>query len=86
MRGRDAQGKKYEETARVINLSSSGIFVLIGRLIQPGEEVSVRITLPTGSLTWGTSKLATIGNVVRSELQSDEAVGIAIKFQAYKFQ
>jgi hypothetical protein len=85
VRGRDPLGKKFEENARVINLSTSGIYVLVHRSIQPGDVLSLRIALPTGSLRWGTSNLSANGIVVRNELQSDGVTGIAIKFMTYKF-
>jgi len=85
VKGYDAQGVKFAEKARVINLSTSGIFVVTKRSIRNETEVYVKIAFPTGSLEWGTSKLATSGKVVRNEFQSDGSVGIAIKFQSYKF-
>jgi hypothetical protein len=85
LQGRDALDRKFAENARVINLSASGIFVVTQCSIQNNTEVQVKIALPTRSLKWGTSNLATSGNVVRNELQSDGAVGIAIHFQGYKF-
>ena len=85
VKGRDAEGVKFAENARVINLSASGILAVTQHPIQNDTEVHVKIALPTGSLEWGISKLATNGNVVRNEIQSDGTVGIAIKFQNYKF-
>lgn len=85
VKGRDAEGVKFAENARVINLSASGILAVTQHPIQDNTEVHVKIALPTGSVEWGTSKLATKGNVVRNDIQSDGAVGIAIKLQDYKF-
>jgi hypothetical protein len=83
--GRDENGKKFEENARVISLSTSGIYMLLNRSIYTGEELSVRIALPTGSLKLGTSKLATTGIVIRGEPQSTGVFGIAVKFNHYRF-
>ena len=85
VKGYDEQGLKFIEKARVLNLSQSGIFLVTNRSIRPETEVYVKIALPTGSLEWGTSKLLTSGIVTRNEFQSDGSVGIAIKFQHYKF-
>lgn len=85
VKGYDSQGQKFAEKARVINLSTCGIFVVTKRSIQNETEVYVKIALPTGSLEWGTSKLLTSGIVIRNEFQSDGSVGLAIKFQRYKF-
>lgn len=85
VKGVDKLGNKFAEEARVINLSSSGTFLVTLRSIQIYTDVQVKIALPTGSLKWGTSNLTASGNVVRNEDQLDGAVGIAIKFQGYRF-
>jgi hypothetical protein len=46
--------------------------------IQKALELSVKITFPTGSLKWGTSKLVINGVVVRTEALSEGVLGIAI--------
>lgn len=85
IQGHDTRGKKFSERGRVMNLSSSGILLVTDFSLPENTEVLVKIALPTGSLEWGTSRLATIGNVVRNELQLDGRVGIGIKFLSYKF-
>jgi hypothetical protein len=85
VQGCDSAGKRYKGNARVINLSTGGIYMMFDRSIQKGGTLSVRIALPTGSLQWGISRLATKGNVIRSEFQSDGNYGIAVQFQDYKF-
>lgn len=85
VKDRLTQGKDFSDTGRVLNLSSAGMFVVANQEIQKDTEVIVRIAIPSGSLKWGTSKLNTVGNVVRDEIQSDGKVGLAIKFQGFKF-
>jgi hypothetical protein len=85
VRGFDPQGQKFEEKARVINLSATGIYVQILCPIQIGANLSVQVAFPTGSLRWGTSNLDLQGSVVRSEMQSDGVSGIAIRFYTYRF-
>jgi hypothetical protein len=85
VKSRDAQELNFAENVRVINLSTSGIYVVAHRSIRIDTQVYVKIAFPTGSLRWGTPRLATTGKVVRVEVQSDGAVGIAIKFQSYQF-
>jgi hypothetical protein len=85
VRGLDARGKKYEESARVINLSRGGAYALIKRPMEAGDVLSVQIAFPTGSLQWGTPKLATNAVVKRSELKGGELCGIAIEFQGFRF-
>ena len=85
VRGCSLNGKKFEENAAVLNLSASGVYVLLNCFIQKDQELSVKIAFPTGSLEMGTSKLATTGIVVRTEALSEGVLGIAIKFQHYRF-
>jgi hypothetical protein len=58
--------------------------MLIDRYIEKDQELLVKIAFPTGSLKWGTSNLATIGGVVRTDFL-DNVIGVAIKFQHYRF-
>ena len=85
VRGRSINGKKFEENATVLNLSSIGAYVLLNRSIEIGQELSVSIAFPTGSLEIGTSKLSTSAIVVRTENYSEGVLAIAIKFQHYRF-
>ncbi len=85
VRGLDARGNESIQNARVINLSTGGIFIVAQQPIQNNSEVHVNIALGTGSHALGTSRLATRGNVIRNELQADGAVGLAIQFQGYAF-
>ncbi len=85
VRGKDLEGKRFEEHARVINLSSGGVYMLLNRAIPVGEDLTVRIALPTGSLSLGSSKLATSGTVMRGEPKTSGFFGIAVKFNRYRF-
>jgi len=85
VRGASFDGKKFEENGTVLNLSASGAYVLLNHIIKNGQDLSVKIAFPTGSLEWGSSKLATTGVVVRTEGLSEEVLGIAIMFQDYRF-
>jgi hypothetical protein len=85
IRGTDKYGKKFDENARVINLSGSGIYALLNRYIPNGSVLSVNIALPTGNLEWGTSKIATTGIVLRGKIHPNGFFGIAIKIQQCRF-
>ena len=85
VQGWDENGVKFTENARVTNLSSCGVFISTRQFIRNNTEVHLKIALPTGTLKWGSSKLVTSGLVMRSELQSNGMVSIAIKFLDYKF-
>jgi hypothetical protein len=83
--GCNREGKKFEEYATVLNLSASGAYMVLNRSIIPGQDLSVKISMPTGSLESGTFKLATAAQVVRAEPLGGIVLGIAIKFQHYRF-
>lgn len=85
VRGSFQDGKKFEEYAIVTNLSACGAYLLLSRNIEVGQILSMKIAFPTGSLDLGSSKLAATGLVVRTEIQSESVLGIAIEFQNYRF-
>lgn len=86
VKGRDQRGREFEENARVLNLSASGIYLLLNRLLEDGQQLNVRIALPTGSLKLGTSRLVTEGIVIREESLSAGVMGVAVKFNHYRFR
>lgn len=85
IRASSVDGKKFEENATVLNLSATGVYMLLNRSIQKGQDVSLRIAFPTGSLELGSSKLATTGVVVRTEPLSEGQLGVAVRIQNYRF-
>jgi hypothetical protein len=85
IRGYTSNGKLFEEVGRAINLSRSGVYILLNREIPNGSKLSILITFPNGLLKIGTSKLAVPGVVVRGETHSDTVYGIGVKFDDYRF-
>jgi hypothetical protein len=83
--GQDGAGKKFKENGRMVNLSRSGIFVLVSQAIPDCHEVTVHIVLPPGVQEYESSKLTMTGKVVRSEPCLDGTFGVAIKFQKVHF-
>jgi hypothetical protein len=83
--GHDANGNKFEENGRSLNLSRNGVYLVIRGEIPTGAEVSIRLALPTGLLTPQSSNLSVKGTVVRGEPHSGTNYGIAITFQKYRF-
>ena len=84
--GNITNGKKFEENATVLNLSAGGAYLLLNRKIENGQELAVKIAFPTGSLDLGTAKLDTAAVVVRTETFSEGVIGVAIKFNHYRFR
>jgi hypothetical protein len=83
--GYDGDGKKYNDNAKLANLSASGLFMKAHRKIEYGSKLSVTVLLTTALIDKDTPKLATNGIVVRAEPQLDGTCGIAIKFNHYRF-
>lgn len=85
VRGSSVNGRKFEEYVTVLNLCAGGAYLLINRNIEVGQNLSVRIAIPTGSLDFGSSKLATTAVAMRTENYSEGVLGIGIKFQKFRF-
>jgi hypothetical protein len=83
--GYDGDGTKYNEQAKLANLSASGLYMLANRYIENGSKLSVTVHLSNSLKDKDAPRLATNGTVVRTELQSNGMCGIAIKFFHYRF-
>jgi hypothetical protein len=83
--GRDRDGNKYNENAKLANLSASGLYMRANRYIEKDSTLDVTILLTNAIIDSDTPKIATNGIVVRAEPQIDGTYGIAIKFNNYRF-
>lgn len=83
--GIDVDGNRYNEAARLANLSASGLFMKTNRYIEPGLKLSVTVLLTAELIEKDTPKIATNGVVVRVEPQADGSCGVAVKFNSYRF-
>jgi hypothetical protein len=83
--GYDGEGNKYNENAKLANLSASGLFMMANRKVEYGSKISVIVLLTNALIDTDTPKLATKGIVVRTEPHMDGTCGIAIKFDHYRF-
>lgn len=83
--GQDDNGTKYDEKARLANLSASGLFMLTNRYIESGSRLSVTVHLCNSFNDNESPKLATNGVVVRTEPKSNGMCGIAVLFSHYRF-
>ncbi len=84
--GHDEYGNKFNDSAKLTNLSASGLFMKANRRITIGSQLSVTILLTSAQIDINTPKIATNGIVVRSEPQIDGTCGIALKFNGYRFK
>lgn len=86
VKGYSRNGIRFEESARVVNMSASGIYVILNYPIENDTEISIRIALPTQGLsTPNTSRLSATGIVVRTENHSLKEYGIGVQFRHYRF-
>ncbi len=84
--GQDAKGKKFEETAKLANLSATGLYLWLKRDVQIGQKIFVIVLLNSEFAREATTpRIATNGIITRVEPQSDGVMGVAVKFQRYRF-
>jgi hypothetical protein len=83
--GMNGDGKKFHDHAQLVNLSASGLFMLVDRDLYNGSRLTVTIHLDTSTMNPETPKLATNGIVVRSGPHISGMCGVAVKFQNYRF-
>jgi hypothetical protein len=83
--GIDVDGIKFNDPAKLANLSASGLFMLTNRMIKNGSKLSVTVHLANSLTDIDAPKLSTNGIVVRTERQLNGTCGIAIKFNKYRF-
>jgi hypothetical protein len=85
VKGQDGRGKKYEEIARLKNMSASGLYLQLKRPIVEGDELRVTISLPNYSTGELDHKIITRGVVVRTEQHDEGTVGIGLKILHHRF-
>jgi len=83
--GYEGDGTKYNDHAKLANLSASGLFMLAKRNLKNGTKLSVTVLLSNMISEVDAPKLSTNGIVVRTEPQNNGTCGIAIKFTNYRF-
>ncbi len=83
--GQDEKGKKFEESAKLANLSATGLYLWINREVQQGQKIFVIVRLSSELIKEATPRIATNGIVTRTETQPGGVLGVAIKFQRYRF-
>lgn len=85
VRGHDADGKEFEDRARVLNLSAGGVYMLLNRPVYAGGRVSMQIALPFGTEEPDRPGLMTEGTILREEAYLPGFTGVAVKFDRHRF-
>jgi hypothetical protein len=83
--GYEKDGSKYNDQAKLANLSASGLYMLAHRFIENGTKLSVTVLLSNHNDDKDAPRLATSGTVVRSEPKANGVCGVAVKFTHYRF-
>ncbi len=85
IKGSDIRGNKYQENGKLANLSASGLYLWVNRNIEPGSKITITVLLSSTDMNKKAHSLSANGIVVRSEPQTDDAWGVAVKFTGYRF-
>ncbi|MEW5976908.1 MAG: PilZ domain-containing protein [Acidobacteriota bacterium] len=83
LRAVDAQGEPFEIETELANLSASGIYFSIPKLMNPGSRIHAFIEVK--SRKGSTVRLAAHGVVVRIDQKRDGANGFAAKLTKHRF-
>jgi len=83
--GCGADGVKYNDQARLVNLSASGLYMLTNRYIENGSKLAVTVFLSNSIDDHDAPRLVTNGVVVRSEPRANGKCGVAVLFNHYRF-
>lgn len=81
VRGYDTNGKRFQETATLRNLSACGLYLRISKTIEPGSQLFVVISLSSAS-QHGTpgARIAVHGPVVRTQPTPNGECDLAVEF------
>jgi hypothetical protein len=86
VRGIDASGEAFEANTLLDNISASGLYMRLGRQVNPEVRLFVVIHFPTCLSGEGVAgRAALLGIVLRSEPRSGGLWGLAIRFTRYRF-
>ena len=83
VRGSRGEINKIGETR---NLSSTGVYFVVGDAIESGSLLEFVITLPDEIAITGPVRLLCKGKVTRVEQQEDALMGVAATIERYEFQ
>jgi hypothetical protein len=85
-RGVDAQGKDFEITTQLVNLSVRGLYMKLAQSVEPGTRLGAVIQFSsTRTNGAGAPRVAIEGVVLRVELKQSGVYGVALEFTQYRF-
>jgi len=83
VRGVSADGQKFQEEARITNLSGSGLYLQVGQRVTEGNPLFVLFRFARSSDVPALQVVAR-GTVRRAVVQEDGRVGIGLMFKHYR--
>jgi len=84
--GVDSSGEVFETDAVLDNLSAAGLYIRLGQSIEPGATLAIIVELSSASVNQNpTSRVVLYGTVLRSELESNHACGVAMRLTHHRF-
>jgi c-di-GMP-binding flagellar brake protein YcgR len=86
VRGLDQTGDRFTLDTILDNLSSTGLYLRLARMVAPGAAlfIVVRLTVVPAQQVAAAS-VAVRGVVLRAELQLDGTWGVAVRFTRHRF-
>jgi PilZ domain-containing protein len=86
IRGVDASGDRFQVAALLDTLSTEGLYVRLGRPVEPGAILFVVVRLSTApDLATPAPRIAAHGRVVRVERQAGGMFGVGVAFVRHRF-
>ena len=86
IRGVDTSGDRFEVSTVLDTLSTSGLYVRLVRLVEPGATMFVVVRLSTmPNLAAPAPCVAVRGRVIRIEPLADRMYGVAVTFTRHRF-
>ena len=84
--GVDSSGEVFEADAVLDNLSAAGLYIQLAQCVDPGATLAIIVELPPASVNQNpASRVVLYGTVLRAELKSNAACGVAIRLSHHRF-
>ncbi|HYP25302.1 MAG TPA: hypothetical protein VE262_01170 [Blastocatellia bacterium] len=85
VRGRAADGARFEEDTFVDNLSARGLYLKLGQAVAQGAYLFLIVQLATGPDDLPPPRVAIRGSVARVEPKPEGGYGLAVMISRHRF-
>jgi hypothetical protein len=84
--GVDSSGEVFEADAVLDNLSAAGLYIQLGQCVDPGATLAIIVELSPALVDHNSaSRVVLYGTVLRAELKSNDACGVAMRLSHHRF-